>query len=77
MVVEVVAPTVWFIVISDAVNCDKIDVGRIGRFEAQFISELKSREPAILDAIRTDLEIKPATEKSLTAFLDAFAKSFT
>jgi F-type H+-transporting ATPase subunit alpha len=55
---------------------DKIDLGRVSPFEAQFISELKAREPAILDAIRTDLEIKPATEKSLTAFLDAFAKSF-
>src|SRR5271155_2468986 len=56
---------------------DKIDLGRVSPFEAQFISELKTREPAILDAIRTDLEIKPATEKSLIAFLDAFAKSFT
>jgi F-type H+-transporting ATPase subunit alpha len=56
---------------------DKIDVGRVGAFEAQFISELKVREPAILDAIRTDLEIKPATEKSLIAFLDSFAKSFS
>ena len=27
---------------------DKIDVGRIGAFEAQFLAELKSREPAIL-----------------------------
>src|SRR5471032_2152515 len=53
---------------------DKFDLGRIGPFEAQFVSELKSKEPAILDAIRTDLEIKPATEKSLTAFLDSFAK---
>jgi F-type H+-transporting ATPase subunit alpha len=56
---------------------DKIEIGRIGPFEAQFISELKAKEPAILEAIRTDLEIKPATEKSLTGFLDAFAKSFT
>jgi len=56
---------------------DKIDVGRVGAFEAQFISELKVREPAILDAIRTDLEIKPPTEKSLIAFLDGFAKSFS
>jgi F-type H+/Na+-transporting ATPase subunit alpha len=55
---------------------DKIDIGRIGPFEAQFISELKSREPGILDAIRTDLEIKPDVEKRLTAFLDNFAKSF-
>jgi F-type H+-transporting ATPase subunit alpha len=55
---------------------DKFDLGRIGPFEAQFVSELKSKEPAILDAIRTDLEIKPAVEKSLIAFLDNFAKSF-
>ena len=40
------------------------------------LSEIKSREPTILDAIRTDLEIKPDTEKKLTAFLDNFAKSF-
>src|SRR6202042_3424008 len=40
------------------------------------LTELKSREPGILDAIRTDLEIKPDVEKRLTAFLDNFAKSF-
>ena len=55
---------------------DKIDIGRVGAFEAQLLSELKAREPAILEAIRTDLEIKPDTEKKLTAFLDNFAKSF-
>jgi len=56
---------------------DKLDVARVGPFEAQFLSELKAREPAILDAIRTDLEIKPETEKKLIAFLDGFAKSFS
>jgi F-type H+/Na+-transporting ATPase subunit alpha len=56
---------------------DKFDVGRVGTFESQFISELKSREPAILDAIRSDLELKPDTEKKLTAFLDNFARSFS
>ena len=56
---------------------DKFALGRIGPFEAQLISEIKAKEPAILDAIRTDLEIKPATEKSLIAFLDSFAKSFS
>ena len=34
---------------------DKIEVGRIGAFEAQLLAEMKSREPAILEAIRTDL----------------------
>ena len=56
---------------------DKIDVGRVGAFEAQFISELKSKEPGILEAIRTQLEIKPDIEKKLTSFLDNFAKSFS
>src|ERR1700742_1764021 len=54
---------------------DPIDVGRVGTFESQFISELKAKDPGILESIRTDLEIKPATEQKLTAFLDNFAKS--
>src|SRR5580693_4270681 len=56
---------------------DKIEVGRIGAFEQQLLSELKAREPAILETIRTDLELKPDTEKKLVAFLDNFAKSFS
>jgi F-type H+-transporting ATPase subunit alpha len=55
---------------------DKIEVGRITAFEAQYLTELKSRQPGILQAIRTDQEIKPETDKNLTAFLDGFAKSF-
>jgi F-type H+/Na+-transporting ATPase subunit alpha len=56
---------------------DKIDLGRVTAFEAQYISELKARSPEIIEAIRTDLEIKPETEKKLVAFLDNFTKSFT
>ena len=55
---------------------DAIDLGKIGRFEAQLLLELKSREPGIVDAIRNDREIKPDTEKKLIAFLDAFSKNF-
>jgi F-type H+/Na+-transporting ATPase subunit alpha len=55
---------------------DKIDIGRISAFEQQLLSELKAREPGILDAIRTDAELKPETEKKLTAFLDRFAANF-
>src|SRR6201997_3923507 len=55
---------------------DKIDVGKVGPFEARFVYELKARDPGILEAIRTQLEIKPDVEKKLTAFLDGFAKSF-
>ncbi|WP_428490272.1 F0F1 ATP synthase subunit alpha [Rhodopila sp.] len=56
---------------------DKIDVGQVGAFESRFISELKSKDPGILEAIRTQLELKPDTEKQLTGFLDNFAKSFS
>jgi F-type H+-transporting ATPase subunit alpha len=55
---------------------DAIPVGRIGAFEAQMLSEIKIREPGIIDAIRTQREIKPDTEKKLIAFLDDMAKSF-
>ncbi len=51
-------------------------MGRVGAFESQFIAELKAKEPGILEAIRTQNEIKPDVEKQLTAFLDNFAKSF-
>jgi F-type H+-transporting ATPase subunit alpha len=55
---------------------DKIDVGAIGRFESQVLSTMRAKEPAILDAIRADREIKPETEKKLIAFMDSFAKTF-
>jgi F-type H+-transporting ATPase subunit alpha len=51
-------------------------VSKVGRFESQLLSDLKSREPAIIDSIRADREIKPDTEKKLIAFLDGFTKSF-
>ncbi len=55
---------------------DKVDIGRIGAFEQQLVSEMKSREPSILEAIRTDREMKPETEKKLAAFVEAFARAF-
>jgi len=55
---------------------DRIEVGKIGRFETQLLADIKSREPGIVDAIRADREIKPDVEKKLVAFLDGFTKSF-
>ncbi|MBN8874212.1 MAG: F0F1 ATP synthase subunit alpha [Rhodospirillales bacterium] len=55
---------------------DRIEVNRVTAFEAQYMSELKAREPGILESIRNDREIKPDVEKKLVAFLDGFAKSF-
>ena len=55
---------------------DGIEIGKIGAFERQMLSELHAREPGIVAAIRDDREIKPETEKKLVAFLDKFTKSF-
>ena len=55
---------------------DKIDIARIGAFESSLLTELKSKDPSIMDAVRKDGELKPDTEKKLVAFLDNFSKSF-
>jgi F-type H+/Na+-transporting ATPase subunit alpha len=55
---------------------DDLDVNKVGRFENQLLSDMKAREPDILEAIRNDREIKPETEKKLVGFMDGFAKSF-
>lgn len=55
---------------------DPIKVEDVGRFERLLLSELRAKEPAILEAIRTDKEIKKPVEEKLVAFLDAFAKTF-
>jgi F-type H+-transporting ATPase subunit alpha len=55
---------------------DGIDTGKVTEFERQMLSEVRSRHPKILEAIRTDREIKPETETSLVSFLDSFVKTF-
>ncbi len=55
---------------------DRIEVGKIGRFETQLLADIKAREPGIVDSIRADREIKPDVEKKLIAFLDGFMKTF-
>jgi F-type H+-transporting ATPase subunit alpha len=56
---------------------DAIGVGRVGAFEQTLIAEMKARTPELLATIRADGEIKPETDKKVSAFLDGFAKSFT
>ncbi len=55
---------------------DKIPVNQVTEFERRMLSEMKATRPEILEAIRTDREIKKETEDKLVAFLDGFAKSF-
>jgi F-type H+-transporting ATPase subunit alpha len=51
---------------------DNIAIEKVGAFEAQLLSEIKAREPGIIEAIRNDRQIKPETEKSLIAFIEKF-----
>jgi F-type H+-transporting ATPase subunit alpha len=55
---------------------DTIGVPDVGRFESSMLRELRSTQPELLEAIRTEQEISPAVEKELSEFLDAFVKSF-
>jgi F-type H+-transporting ATPase subunit alpha len=55
---------------------DSVKVNDIGRFERQMLSELRASDTGVLEAIRTDREIKPATEEKLKTFLDAFSRNF-
>jgi F-type H+-transporting ATPase subunit alpha len=55
---------------------DRITVAQVGEFERRLLADLKARSPDIVEAIRTDREIKKPTEDKLVAFLDDFAKSF-
>jgi F-type H+-transporting ATPase subunit alpha len=55
---------------------DNLPVSSIGKFEAHLLSELKAREPAIIEAIRNDQQIKPDTETKLIAFIENLLRTF-
>ncbi len=55
---------------------DNLPVDQVGKFEAHLLSEIKAREPGIIEAIRNDQQIKPETEKSLIAFIENLLRTF-
>jgi len=55
---------------------DTVQVSDVGRFESSMLSELKSKRPEVLEAIRTSGEIPPEVEKGLEEFLDGFVRTF-
>ncbi len=55
---------------------DPIAVDQVGRFEASYLAEMRSKHTDVLAAIRKEGEISAATEASLKSILDNFAKSF-
>jgi F-type H+-transporting ATPase subunit alpha len=56
---------------------DKIAVNKVSEFERRMLSELKVKEPSVLNGIRESREMKADVEKTLVAFLDGFAKNFS
>ena len=54
---------------------DKVDLGRVGAFERQLLSEIKA-QGEIIGSIRDNREIKKDVEPKLVSFLDDFLKRF-
>jgi len=55
---------------------DKIKVDDITRFEKKYLDEIRTKGADILNAIRTEKAISPATEEKLKGFLEGFTKVF-
>jgi F-type H+-transporting ATPase subunit alpha len=55
---------------------DSIKLDDIRRFETSLLGDLRGPSKSILDAIRSDRELKPETEDKLKSLLDGFVKKF-
>src|ERR1700726_2757807 len=55
---------------------DRVDVADVGRFEQSMLTDLRAKQPEMLEAIRDEREISDTTEKGLAEFFDDFARTF-
>ncbi len=55
---------------------DKIDVGQIGDFEKQLLSEMHAKHQDILDTILSEGALSDELESKLSEILDSFSKTF-
>ncbi len=55
---------------------DKLPVSDVGRFEEEFLRNVRTSHAEILEAIRTEKAVSDATEGKLKAAVEAFAKAF-
>jgi F-type H+/Na+-transporting ATPase subunit alpha len=55
---------------------DGLPVGRVGEFERRALEALKASDASVLEAIRNEKQISPATEEKLKAFFADFVKKF-
>ena len=56
---------------------DDVEVDQIGRFEQEFLNDLRDKKPQILSSIRESGDMSDDVEKELSAHLEEFAKKFT
>jgi F-type H+-transporting ATPase subunit alpha len=54
-----------------------LPVNDVSRFEVALLGELRSKHKAVLDTIRTEQTLTPATEEKLKAVLDHVLKTFS
>ena len=55
---------------------DGVEVDQIGRFEREFLNDMRDNKPDILSTIRETGDMSDDVEKELTAHLEEFAKKF-
>ncbi|MDA1099516.1 MAG: F0F1 ATP synthase subunit alpha [Proteobacteria bacterium] len=55
---------------------DRIAVSEIGRFEQEFLNEIREKKPEILAAIRDSGDLSDDVDKQLREFLEDFTKKF-
>jgi F-type H+-transporting ATPase subunit alpha len=56
---------------------DKLPLGRVKAFEDGLLSTLRSKNPDILESIRSSKDLSEAVAAKLKDVVDAYAKSFT
>jgi F-type H+-transporting ATPase subunit alpha len=57
-------------------HLDKVKVEDVSKYEQGLLRELRGRGSEVLNAIRSDKQIKPETEEKLKALLEAHGKQF-
>ena len=55
---------------------DKVKVEDVSRYEQGLLGELRSKGKGILDAVRTEKQLKPELEDKLKKFLEEYGKVF-
>ena len=55
---------------------DRIEVGQIGSFEKQLLTEMHAKHQALLDTIREEAALSSETDEKLHSILDSFTTTF-